>query len=207
MSKYIVEEISKRYPITAYLDSCGVSPRRDSEGKSVYHCPLPSHPGDRTPSFYVYDKGDHEDYYCYGCKSGGSVIQLVAAMEHLSVRDAISKLSNSLNIDIADVIDSVVREVIQATGGAIDDTESVLQLVMYVSSFCHDFLSRTEFDPAEISICDKLSELCDNLMKSRDRKGLEQVMNTIPTKLGQRYRAWLQKKKEEERKSAVAWHV
>lgn len=207
MGNYFIEQIAKSHKISEYLSTHGVQPRRDSDGKLVYHCPLPGHSNDNTPSFYVYDKGDHEDYYCFGCKSGGGIVQLVAAMEQISLKDAISKLSHGLGIDMSDVIDHLVREIILVTNGEDNSAETVLQMVMYISTVCHDYLRRVNFDPVEVEVCDKLHVLCDNLMKSRDRKGIQQIIDLLPMHLGRRYDAWAEKKEREERESITAWQV
>ncbi len=207
MTNYFIEQIEKNHKINDYLSLRGIHPRRDSEGKQVYNCPLPGHSNDNTPSFYVYDKGDREDYFCYGCKSGGSIVQLVAGMEQISLKDAISKLSLGLDIDMSDVIDHVVREMISVTGGEDNSAETVLQMVMYISTVCHDYLSRTKFEPSEVETCDKLHLFCDNLMKSRDRKSLQEIIDLLPSHLGRRYDLWATKKEVEEQDTLTAWRV
>lgn len=205
VSNFVIDEINKHYKISAYLADKGIQPRRQSGDKLIYHCPLPGHSEDRTPSFSVYDKGDHEDFHCYGCKSGGNIIQLVSEMENLSFRDTISKLSSELNIDISDVIDSIVREMITITGGVEDSKESVLQMVMYISSVCNDYLKKINLDPSEIEICDKLFALCDNMMKSRDRVSLEQTIELLPGHLGRRYNMWAEKQEKLEHERIMSW--
>jgi hypothetical protein len=207
MTNYFIDQIEKNHKISSYLSAQGINPRRDSDGKMVYNCPMPGHSKDNTPSFYVYDKGDHEDYYCYGCKSGGSIVQIVAGMEQISLRDAISKLSLGLDIDLSDVIDHVLREIIAVTGGEDTSAETVLQMVMYISTVCHDYLKRVNFEPSEIGICDKLHIFCDNLMKSRDRKSLQEIIDLIPLYLGRRYESWATKKENEEHENMTAWQV
>lgn len=207
MTNYYVQQIQSSHKISDYLTARNIHPRRDSDGKQVYCCPLPGHSNDNTPSFYVYDKIDHEDYHCFGCKSGGSIIQLVSAMENISIRDSISKLSSSLNIDMSDVIDHIVREIIAATGGEDNSAETVLRMVMYISTICHDYLMRVKFEPSEVEICDKLHMMCDNLMKSRDRKSLQEVIDVFPSHLGSRYEKWAERKENEERESITAWRV
>ena len=46
----------------------------------VGRCPLPSHE-DKTPSFYVYPDEIASRWWCYGCSSGGDVIDLEARCE------------------------------------------------------------------------------------------------------------------------------
>lgn len=207
MSNYFIDQIVKSYKISQYLADQKVNPRRDSDGKLVYHCPLPGHSNDNTPSFYVYDKGDREDFWCYGCKVGGGIIQCVAAMERISIKDAISKLSNGLDIDMSDVIDHIVREIILVTGGEDTSAETVLRTVMYLSTVCHDYLRRVQFDPEEIAVCDKLHVYCDNLMKSRDRKSLQETMDLLPDYLGRRYESWAVRKETIEHEALTTWRV
>lgn len=64
---HIIEQIQKSYKISDYLSERGFHPKNSDSHHKCYNCPLPSHPNDNTPSFYIYDKGSYEDYYCFGC--------------------------------------------------------------------------------------------------------------------------------------------
>lgn len=54
------------------------------------HCPLPTHQGERTPSFY-FDKNNR--WKCFGCQERGSVIDLYMKMNGVKFIQAVKKLA------------------------------------------------------------------------------------------------------------------
>lgn len=53
------------------------------------HCPLPTHQGERTPSFY-FDKNNR--WKCFGCAERGSVIDLYMRINGVTFIQAVKKL-------------------------------------------------------------------------------------------------------------------
>ncbi len=194
MKSFIIEEIKKNYTITDYLSKRGFHPAKIGSDKSIYLCPFPDHSNDSHPSFTVFHKSDHEDFYCFGCKRGVSIIQLVMGLENISARDAISKLSRGLKIDISDEIDFLVREVIQESSN-IEDRESVLFTAMHLSLLSHSFLQKVSFEKSEVEICDKLFKVIDNAIINRDKKSLDEIKSLIPAKFKDRYIKYVEKNK------------
>ena len=47
--------------------------------------------GEKTPSFSV--DGEHQLYYCFGCKAGGNVFHFYMEMEHCSFNEAVAQLA------------------------------------------------------------------------------------------------------------------
>ena len=47
--------------------------------------------GEKTPSFSV--DGEHQLYYCFGCKAGGNVFHFYMEMEHCSFSEAVEQLA------------------------------------------------------------------------------------------------------------------
>jgi DNA primase len=72
-----------------------LSPVRD--GKASGLCPLHK---EKSPSFTVHDTDGF--YYCFGCKEGGDIFNLVKAKENLDFIDSIRFLANQFNIPISD---------------------------------------------------------------------------------------------------------
>lgn len=64
----------------------------NSTGKwqGACHCPLPSHGGERTPSFYI-DK--HNRYKCFGCSARGDAIDLYMQLNGVNFIQAVKKLA------------------------------------------------------------------------------------------------------------------
>lgn len=90
--------LKRKVKIAEVLKERGFVPSRSYYNKLIYKCPL--HKGDNSPSFYVYQKEDGDDFFCYGCKSGGNVIQLVKSLNNCSVKEAIKSVSDLAGLDI-----------------------------------------------------------------------------------------------------------
>jgi len=196
----LLDTIAKSVKITDYLTSKGVRWSSQDGDRLKYRCPLPGHNKDNTPSFFVYDKADRQDFYCYGCKHAGSIIQLVAAYEQISIKDSIKKLSAGLNINIDDVIDSLLREIINTINSdeKTDKTELILSTSLFIGVHMHDFLTKVNFDKDELDIAEKVFSLTDSLVLIQNLEELEQLSNVLPKKTKQRYLMYADKIKREE---------
>lgn len=98
MIEDVIKEIQQKGKIVDILKERGITPSRYYSGKSIYKCPI--HKGDNSPSFYVYEKDSGDDFFCYGCKAGGNVVQLVKLLDSCNYKDALSTLGKFLGVDI-----------------------------------------------------------------------------------------------------------
>jgi len=196
----VLDTIIKSSKITDYLDSKNIRWNSHDGDRYRYKCPLPGHNKDNTPSFFVYDKPDRQDFYCYGCKCAGSIIQFVSAYEQISIRDTIKKLSEGLNIKIDDVIDSLIREIILSinSDGKTDKTENIIAASLFISVHMHDFLVKVKFDKEEVDIAEKVFSLVDSLVLIQNIDELNQLVESIPDRTGLRYQLYIEKVRQEE---------
>ena len=97
-----------RYP-TAWLDELRMRadivqivssyvPLKKSGQRYTGLCPFHN---EKTPSFSV--DPQKQLYYCFGCKAGGSVIQFVMEIEHLSFQEAVALLADQLRMPLPEV--------------------------------------------------------------------------------------------------------
>ena len=88
---YYINKILREKTITSYLEEKGFFPQKKSGDKSIYCCPI--HSGDNDPSFVVYPTGykgrEYETYYCFGCHSGITLINLKSDIEKISAKEVI----------------------------------------------------------------------------------------------------------------------
>jgi hypothetical protein len=196
----VYNTIIKSVKITDYLLSKGIRWNNLTSDRFRYKCPLPGHKKDNTPSFFVYNKGDHQDFICYGCKNSGSVIHLMSAYEQISIKEAVKKLSDGLNISIDDVLDSVVKDIINSIHSSEDKnkTESIIASSLFISVHMHDFLKKVDFDPAEMEIAEKVFALVDGLVLIENLDEIEQISLFLPEKTKIRYNLYIKRKKQEE---------
>jgi DNA primase len=88
--RYDTDEIRRTRPVESVAASYGVALRR--EGKAfVGLCPF--HADHQTPNFYVYPASRR--WWCYVCKQGGDVIELVRRIENISFLEACEKLAGA----------------------------------------------------------------------------------------------------------------
>lgn len=57
--------------------------------------------GEKTPSFSV--DGEHQLYYCFGCKAGGNVFHFFMEMEHCSFNEAVTQLAERAHMALPEL--------------------------------------------------------------------------------------------------------
>ena len=82
--------IFRERKITDYLAGKGIFPKREHGNRKMYICPV--HEGDTSPSMVVFTDSEFENYYCFGCHSGTTIINLVSDMEEIDRKQSFKKL-------------------------------------------------------------------------------------------------------------------
>ncbi len=57
--------------------------------------------GEKTPSFSV--DGEHQLYYCFGCKAGGNVFHFYMEMEHCTFSEAVTQLAERAHMTLPEL--------------------------------------------------------------------------------------------------------
>lgn len=198
--KHEIEIINKAHKITDYLSLHGVQPASFDGERYKYNCPLPRHKKDKTPSFIVFNKNGTQDFCCFGCKSGGGIIQLVSAFEEISLQDSLKKLSEGLNIKVDDVIDALVRDLTIYIDKDTDDekTEALQANALFISTHMYSFLNKVDFNEQDLSIAEKVFKIVDSLLYIENLDDMEKLAKNITKKTKQRYAEYIQTKKKNE---------
>ncbi len=107
-----LEELSNRVQAEELVSSY-VTLRRHGRNL-VGLCPFH---GEKTPSFTVYP--DNNSFYCFGCGAGGSMINFIMKIEHLSFSDAVRFLADRYGLampvqDEEDVSGKLRRRIMEA---------------------------------------------------------------------------------------------
>ena len=84
--------IKERVSTRDYLESIGISPNRHG----MICCPIH---GEKTPSLKVYDD-PRRGWHCFGCHTGGDVIDMVCKIENVGFIDAVKRLDVSFGLDL-----------------------------------------------------------------------------------------------------------
>lgn len=86
----------KRLPILEVFDRYVGGKVRQRGNKAVAACPF--HAGDRSPSFTMYTDTEKNNWVCYGCHKGGTVIDLVMKQLNLDFKSASSALARDFGL-------------------------------------------------------------------------------------------------------------
>jgi DNA primase len=175
---YFIEQILENRKIINYLEDRGIFAKRNTGDKSTFCCPV--HSGDNDPSFVVYLNSEYENYYCYGCHSGGSIINLVSDMEKISVRAAISKLAIGLDIKSVDILDAVIDQLKKIN--IIKDNFAVEALFLQINRSCYDFLKTMDFDSEEVIFFEEVYKKIDKTAMAKDETTLEGMQEFLMDK-------------------------
>lgn len=190
----LVNAILKERKITDFLEKRGITSVRESNGKLIYHCPI--HEGDNEPSFMVYIEGEYQTYHCYGCNSGKDIINLVCAIDNISLKQAIRQLVKGLDIEYSDVLDSLINEILNDKER--EEDKSTEKLLLDISFVCRNHLGKYN-DDEEIEFFFKVFEKIDYFARIKDNKTLEEMYEILVSKKGIKQRMKICEKRKEQR--------
>jgi hypothetical protein len=173
-AKSLVEAILKDKKITDFLESRGIHPVRKTSNRWLYRCPIHE---EKDPSFVVYlNDDDHQTYYCYGCKSGIDVINLVSDLDKISIKDAIKNLLDGIDVDIDETANMCDKwnDIIEPVSKMIEirDSKELEITLIKMAYWCRRYLSE-HFDEIERDFFEKIYKLMDERAEIEDIEGLK----------------------------------
>lgn len=131
----IIDQVKTNIKISKFLEKRNVYPIRQYADKKIYNCPI--HKKDNTPSFYVYTKSSGDDFYCYGCKKGGSVISLKSYLDDEKYGKSLINFCNELKISYNSSLK--LEDIIEEYDGDFDekvlDIDQLYEQVLMKISF------------------------------------------------------------------------
>ena len=195
---YKTEQIIKNNLITNYLASKNIHPSSSSGDKLVYKCPLPSHPNDNTPSFYVYDKEGRQDFFCWGCKRSGIIINLIHHMEDEDTESVFERLSHGIDFSVDNEINSHIKGIIKDVPETTDNETWLLAMKMAI--WTQNQLEQLEFDQEFFAKCEKMYYRLDQHLAVDDLSFIREVDERLPSQLNSLSAQILKKRADEEKK-------
>lgn len=190
----VIEHILTEKKITTFLQERGIFPARQSSGRLFYHCPI--HEGDNTPSFVVYTNDKYENYYCFSCHSGSSIINLISDIDKISIGSAIKRLAKGININEDDALNALITAL---NNKIIPDNIKFEELILKLSRICYSYFEEVNFDEEEINFFDEVFKRVDILMRARDNEGINEIYEFLTSEYGFLKRKELYNKKQEEK--------
>lgn len=193
---YEIDQILKHHKIRDYLASKSIYPHNPGgSGTYLYNCPLPTH-NDKTPSFVVYDKGDKDDFFCFGCKKQGTIVNIYAALEGISFKEAVIRLSDGLKISSSDHLDTLIDEIINKETEPFNKDE-ILEVAFQINDCMYRFLKRVNFDSEELEICERFFYKLDEIVYFGMFKEVKNIRQLLPDYIEKRSIVYLNKKEKE----------
>ena len=189
---YHIQKILEEKKITDILKDRNILPAKTYADKLMYHCPI--HKGDNDPSFIVYIGGEYQTYFCYGCKSGTNVINLLSALDDIPIRSSVKKLIKNINIEEIDVINSLADAI--RDGEIIDKDNRIEKALLSIYNSCYVYLKETAcFKEEEIEFIDNFYKELDRMSQQRDIESLEKIEKLIVVAIDKRTK-WYQEQEE-----------
>ena len=166
---------------------------------------MPGH-HESKPSFMVFTNSDYENYYCFGCGSGTTIIQLISDMDGISRKESISILSDGM--EITEELDT---EYIYGRYGKQISSEfsenpgypseiASLSLLSYVSEFCRTYLEGVDNNEAECEVVDKFWKVVDRWIADYEFDEIHDIATCIPMLLAKRREKFEREKMDKLRK-------
>lgn len=180
-----IEVILRRKSIMEYLEAKGVQPSKSlSGGKYSFYCPLPDHQDKNSPSFIVWTNEDYENFHCFGCQRGYTIIHLLSYMENIPFRDALRRLSEDLDISIEEninfTIESLNKILSDVTSNPLSIHFDISQKLLSISSLCRGYLESVIFDDDECGIMDRFWREVDKEILDFDFHGVDETLQHLP---------------------------
>lgn len=175
----LIEEILKRNKITDYLESKGIYPAtKENSNKIKYCCPLHD---ETLPSFVVYSDSEYENFFCYGCKAGGSFISLYASLEGLSFVESIKKLGYGIEITDEAELDIIIRKMKNVVEERVKKDENFMAMILVkLGIISYEFIESFGFEKETTDFIEKFYKKIDNIISSENNiNSLEEIYNMI----------------------------
>ena len=205
---YYINRILQEKTITSYLEEKSIFPNKKTGDKDIYLCPI--HKGDSDPSFVVYPIGtkgrNYQTYYCFGCHSGITLINLKSNSENISTKESVKYFLRNVKIDNKDVIRSIIEDFKKKKLGVEEDKRVEFLLLMINSTSRRHIAEQCNMDEEEIIFYEKFFRKVDNVARSRDVNLLEKIFDLLHKGNEKRSKNY-NKKKEEQEVSSLTWKI
>lgn len=169
--------ICQRVKITDYLQSRGVELIKSGK-RFKCRCPLPEHPDDNTPSFWIGDFPDGGQYFkCFGCGEGGNLFSLIRLVEGKSNKQIFKEFADKFGLKLGPYdpgmrIDPLPEDILERFCEQEAEAHSVIGYARrYVQDRdgCEDAINKVS----------RLYKKLDRLMEDGDTDGIHAVMEDM----------------------------
>ena len=203
---YYIDQILKEKKITSFLEERGIYPVKKAGEKWVYRCPV--HAGDKDPSFIVYPEGtkgrEYQTYYCYGCHSGITIINLKSDIDGISSKSSVKYFLKSVKVSYKDARDSIIDD-IKKGNLVIEPQKEIEKILLIINSTCREHLLAYN-DDDEVDFFESFFKEIDKVAISRDLDMLEKIYEILLRGIDKRVEKF-QARKEDAEVSSLSWRL
>lgn len=179
-----IEKTLKDKSIIEYLATHGHFPVKElGSGRYGFLCPFDDHK-ESKPSFVVYTNSEYENFHCYGCNRGFSIIHLVSFLNHISFSEALKRLSDGIIVPTEDEIKYIIDKIYKKTSG--NPVDCLYEDLFKISWQCLLYSQWSNFDYEEIKIVDKYYEFIDENILEGNFDVIEESLKYLSSNLCQR---------------------
>lgn len=167
-----------------YLEKKGHQPIKYlTGGKISYVCPLPGH-NETKPSFIVWTNAEYENFHCFGCGSGHSIIQLVSLMEGFGFKETVKKLSDGMEISAEEDVKYELKKLGKELYYRHEN--EFAQAAMSLGNQCRCYLESVNNDSVECELVDKFWKIIDSYISGCEFDKLEESLMYLSVVLEKR---------------------
>jgi len=206
LMNYYIDQILKEKKITVFLEERGILPAKKTGDKWIYRCPI--HAGDNDPSFVVYPTGtggkEYQTYYCFGCHSGITIINLKSDLDNSKPREAIKFFLKGINVDFKDARKSIIEDYKKGKL-VLENKREIETLLLIINSTCREHLIVYN-DEEEMEFFEVFFKKVDDIARAKDINMLEEVYDILMRGKVKRVEQF-QARQEEQEVSSIAWRL
>lgn len=149
----VIHHILKTKSIVEYLERKGHQPfKMLSGGRLSYLCPFSDH-NESKPSFMVWTNAEYENFHCFGCQRGYSIIHLVATLEGITYRQAVEVLGEGLEVSLGEDVKLQLELLDKKLSGASGRQEIAGKLYT-IGTQCRYYLESVDYAESEVVLVD-----------------------------------------------------
>jgi len=171
----IIDNVLKTNKISTYLASKNIFPAKgpQTNGRIRYACPLHQ---EKEPSFVLYTNDQHENFYCFGCHQGGTIITLYTALEHISFGETLKHFSKDLVITDENELNILIQQLknVEQVNTKKNVKDDLGKLSLQFSILGYRVLQKSDFDDEAVQFLEKVYQKIDNYIKREDLVALEE---------------------------------
>jgi DNA primase len=172
-----IQEMCRRFKMSDYLRAKGYDLQR--AGKYLRcACPLPEHPNERTPSFYIREKDGIELFKCFGCGRAGNVFTIIKTLEKRSTGQILRHLAKQTGVVLGGYDENAVQTEPQAAdvlSSFCDEDASMMRLTAYAQQF----MRAHGCDEVVVDIVSDVYKYLDQKIEEGDKAAIEKALERL----------------------------